>query len=251
MRKPYGLSQGFDRSESAKDCFYVIHAPSNIRNSDIMQAFIYPKCAIPLAIPSWHNEKMDSPAFDLARVHSAMKEGGISQARLAQVIGLTSQSAMSNILKNKRRVTADEAARIYAFLGIASPRTPPEIRTVPIIGITNAGAWREAIAMPIGVMPIPSRAAGPRSFAIEVSGDSMDKLIEDGGFIVVDPDRKELVPGACYLLQNSEHEATVKMYQRSPSRFEPCSTNTMHQSFMAADEDFAVLGRVVWKGAPL
>lgn len=206
---------------------------------------------MPLQIPSWHNEKMDSPAFDLDLVRSKMKEGRITQAKVADAVGLTSQSAMSNILNGSRKVTADEAVKIYAYLGIATARAIPSVMTVPIIGITNAGAWREAIAMPLGVMPIPNRVAGPRAFAVEVSGDSMDKLIEDGGYIVVDPDRKELHPGLCYLLQNGDHEATVKMYQRDPARFEPCSSNPTHVAFMASDEDFAVLGRVVWKGAPM
>lgn len=250
-RKFDRFGKGLDLSEGREDCFNVIHAETFIRKTDMPQASIYPKCVMPLEIPSWHNEKMDSPAFNLDLVREKMKEQGVTQARIAAVIGLTSQSAMSNILKGTRKVTADEAAKIYTYLGIAFAVAVPTVMTVPIIGITNAGAWREAIAMPIGVMPIPNRVAGPRSFAVEVAGDSMDKLIEDGGFIVVDPDRKELTPGACYLLQNGEHEATVKMYQRDPARFEPCSSNPSHIAFLAADEDFAVLGRVVWKGAPM
>lgn len=190
-------------------------------------------------------------AFDVERVKAAMAENSVTQTQLAKAIGLTSQSAMSNILKGKREVKVDEAARIYAYLGIANASAPPEIVSVPIIGITNAGAWREAIAMPLGHMPLPLKVAGKRSFALEVSGDSMNLLIEDGGYVVIDPDRKELAPGACYLLQNGEHEATVKLYQRDPARFEPCSTNPLHTSFLVADTDFVVLGRVVWKGAPL
>jgi phage repressor protein C with HTH and peptisase S24 domain len=53
------------------------------------------------------------------------------------------------------------------------------------------------------------------------------------------------------LIQNGEHEATVKMYQRSPARFEPCSTNEDHKSFLVAETDFTVIGKVVWKGAPV
>jgi SOS-response transcriptional repressor LexA len=79
----------------------------------------------------------------------------------------------------------------------------------------------------------------------------MDKLIEDGGWIVVDPDQKDLQHGKSYLIQNAEHEVTVKLYQRSPARFEPMSTNDEHKSFLVSDAEFFVLGRVVWKGAPL
>ncbi len=230
---------------------HMVHSPTNIRFSDIAQMFCYPNCDMPPPIPTWHNSDMTESVFDIDRVRAAMAEQGVTQTRLAQVLGLTSQSAVSNILKGTRAVKADEAARIYALLGIASPLAPPEIVSVPIIGITNAGAWREAITMPIGHMPLPLRVAGKRSFALEVSGDSMDLLIEDGGYVVVDPDRKELTPGSCYLLQNGDHEATVKLYRRDPARFEPCSSNPTHSGFLVADTDFVVLGRIVWKGAPL
>ncbi|CAB4140208.1 LexA SOS-response transcriptional repressors (RecA-mediated autopeptidases) [uncultured Caudovirales phage] len=188
--------------------------------------------------------------FDPALVRDRMKFYGISQAKMARDIGLPSQSAFSNILNGTRKVTVQEAAAIYRILGITfAPE--PNVTAIPIIGLANAGSWREAIQMPIGYTAVPNRAAGPKSFALEVSGDSMDLIIEDGGYVVVDPDRKELLPGKCYLIMNGEHEATVKMYQRDPSRFEPCSSNPQHQPFMASDKDFVIVGRVVWKGSPL
>ncbi len=191
---------------------------------------------------------MAEKAFDPELVRLKMAEQKVSQTALAGLVGLTSQSAMSNILKGKRQVKAEEARVIYDFLGI---RTEPEILFVPIIGITSAGNWREAIQMPLGQMPMPPRMAGARSFALQVEGDSMNLLIEDGGWIVIDPDRKELMPGSCYLIANADHEATVKMYQRSPARFEPCSTNGSHNGFLMSDADFTVIGKVVWKGAPV
>lgn len=205
---------------------------------------------MPDPIPSWHSIGMTDLPFDPELVRTTMAKVGYTQTDMARLVGLPSQSAFSNIIKGKRRVTAQEARKIYQILQI--PTTPaPNILSVPIIGITNAGMWREAIRMPLGQMPIPQGVAGPRSFALEVSGDSMDLLIEDGGFVVIDPDRKELVVGKCYLIANGDHEATVKMYQRDPARFVPCSRNEMHGSFMVADSDFAVLGRIVWKGAPV
>lgn len=179
-----------------------------------------------------------------------MKQHGVTQAALASAIGLTSQSAVSNILKGMRQVKVDEARQIYAFLQIKRP-DEKQIVSVPIIGITSAGNWREAIKMSVGTMPVVQGVCGPRSFALEVSGNSMNLLIEDGGVVIIDPDRKELQPGKCYLIQNGDHEATVKMYERSPARFVPCSSEPGHREFMVADADFAVIGRVVWKGAPV
>lgn len=191
---------------------------------------------------------MQDKAFDPDLVREKMKERGITQAEMARVLELTSQSAFSNILKGKRRVTAEEAAKAYSFLGV---RQEPAYRIAPVIGITSAGRWREAVQMPVGHMPIPSNLASASAFGLEVRGDSMDLLIEDGGWILIDPAKKELSPGSCYLISNDDHEATVKMYERMPARFEPCSRNEEHKSFLVAETDFTVIGKVVWKGAPV
>lgn len=191
---------------------------------------------------------MQEKAFDVDLVLETMREQKVTQTTMARIMSLPSQSAFNNILKGKRRITADEAATAYRFLGI---KVQPNFSVAPVIGITSAGRWREAIEIPLGHMPYPTSLASDAAFGLEVSGDSMDKLIEDGGWVLIDPAKKELHPGSCYLISNSEHEATVKMYQRSPSRFEPCSTNEEHKSFMVADTDFTVIGKVVWKGAPV
>lgn len=95
---------------------------------------------------------MSEQAFDAELVRARMKERNVNQTGMARMLGLPSQSAFSNILKGKRRVTVQEAKRIYDFLGIA---LAPTVRVVPIIGITNAGNWREAINMPLGQIADP------------------------------------------------------------------------------------------------
>jgi len=190
---------------------------------------------------------MNEPAFDPDRVIAAMKDATprkVTQATMAKIMGLPSQSAFSNILKGKRRITAEEARRAYEFLGL---QQEPTIAWLPIIGIASAGAWREAIEMPMGRLPMPVGSVGEDAFAIEICGDSMNLLIPDGGHIIVDPRDKELRSGKAYLIQNREGEATVKLYRRDPARFEPASSNKDHKGWLASERDFAVLGRVVMK----
>lgn len=105
--------------------------------------------------------------------------------------------------------------------------------------------------MPLGSVPVPLDKASEDAFALEISGDSMDLLIEDGGYAIVDPRQKELRDGKCYLIQNTEGEAMVKCYRRSPARFEPVSSNPEHKGWPVAEMDFIVLGRVVWAAQPL
>jgi len=197
-----------------------------------------------------HSPVMAEFVFDREAVRRKLKDTGVSQQALAEGAGLTHRSAVAKILAGERQVKVDEAARIYNFLRLV-PIEQERTRVVPIIGFASAGRWREAVEMPIGRMTLPHHVAGARAFAVEVQGDSMNKLIEDGGWIVVDPDDKVLAPGKTYLLQNAEFEVTVKQYQKTPARFEPVSSNSEHECFLASDHDFVVLGRVVWKGSPL
>ena len=214
-------------------------------------------------------------AFDAVFVRQTMKAQQISQAHLARALGFASQSAVSALLAGKRRVAVEEAAAIYRLLGLDRPDqagdTPspdpatasarvregavagevPDYGVVPVIGIAGAGRWREAVEVPLGHMPVPGRLSGRGMFGIAVRGDSMDLLIEDGGLILVDAGQKELAPGGVYLIANSRGEATVKRYRRDPARFEPCSSNPTHRPFLISEDDFSVLGKVVWKSAPV
>lgn len=187
---------------------------------------------------------MDGPAFDAELVLETMRERKVTQTDMAKVMQLPSQSAFSNIVKGKRRVTAEEAKRAYDFLGI---QRAPTIQWVPIIGIASAGNWREAIQLPLGSLPVRPGSVSSDAFAVEVSGDSMDKLIPEGGHIIVDPRQKELRDGKVYLIQNPDGEATVKAYYRAPARFEPVSNNSDHKGWFVSECDFIVLGRVVLK----
>lgn len=189
----------------------------------------------------------DSPFVD--RMREAMTAAGYTQVQLATLLGIN-QSAVSNIFKGKRHLKLNEAEIIGKFLGLASSQPEIKIQFVPIIGMSSAGNWREAIHLPSGQMPIPPNIASKDAFAVEVRGDSMDLLIPDGGYVVVDPAKTELFNGKSYLLQNDEGETTVKAYRSDPARFEPMSTNPEHTPIVIGEQRFKVLGRVVWRGAP-
>lgn len=235
--------------ESLEYIVHRLHADGISENRINTQAPNYPILEGANHALSVDYARMES-AFDVDLVKAAMAERKATQSDLAKVAKLPSQSAMSNILKGKRKVTADEAAIIYRFLGIAGPKPIATAQNVPIIGFGSASSWREAVHMPIGSMTIPPRKAGPKAFAIEIQGDSLDMKVADGGYVVVDPEQKELRPGKLYLIQNREHETTVKCYERDPARFVPMSSNPIHQP-IPADEVDVIIGRVCWRGDPL
>ena len=188
----------------------------------------------------------DSP-FDRDLVRAKMKELGVTQALLAKRLGLP-QSAVSNILGGIRQVKVHEAATIYRTLGL---ERQPEVQLVPIIGMSNAGNWREAIHSPGGAVPLPTGGASPRAFAVEVKGDSMDLLVQEGEYVVVDPDQTQLYNDKVYLIENAEHETQIKLYRSNPARFEPRSRNDTHQPIFIGEAHVRVIGRVVWRGGAL
>ena len=189
----------------------------------------------------------DPSPFDRDLVRATMKELKVTQKNLADRLGLN-QSAVSNILNGTRQVKVHEASLIYKTLGMDRQ---PDIQLVPVIGLTNAGNWREAIQSPGGMVPMPSGRASSRAFAVEVKGDSMDQLVQEGEFVVCDPDQTQLYNDKVYLIENAEHETQIKLYRANPARFEPMSSNDTHRTLFIGEDQIRVIGRVVWRGGPL
>lgn len=125
------------------------------------------------------------------------------------------------------------------------------IAFIPKIGKISAGNWQEAVNLTDEYIPIPEGVSGKRIFALEAMGDSMNKLIPDGGYVVIDPDRRELVHDKVYAVMNGDNETTVKRYCDAPPRLVPCSTNPAHKDIMFGEEPVIVIGRVIYVGARL
>ena len=100
-------------------------------------------------------------------------------------------------------------------------------------------------------MPIPSSAAGPNAFALQPLGDSMNLVVREDGYAIVDPDQRELVGGKVYALRNEHGETTFKRYVESPPRLEPCSTNPAHVPILLGAEPLVVIGRIVLAVQPV
>lgn len=119
-------------------------------------------------------------------------------------------------------------------------------RRVPLIGQIAAGAWQEAIQDPMGWEW--AVAGGPRTFALIPQGDSMNKLIPEGAYVLVDPDDLGLIDCKVYAVRNDAGEATIKRYRADDPRLEPVSDNDAHKPIMFGREAFTIIGRVVGFG---
>ncbi len=67
--------------------------------------------------------------------------------------------------------------------------------------------------------------------ALQVEGDSMDRISPPESIIFVNRKDTNLVPNACYVIQDEDGGATYKRYRPNPDRWEPVSMNPDHEPF--------------------
>jgi repressor LexA len=187
--------------------------------------------------------------MDVATIRALLRQRGIRQAQLAAHLGID-QPKISKILRGERQIKAAEMDRIRALLGAPSPAGETALRAIPIIGQVAAGNWKEAIEHPIASLPAPDPSIPARAFALRVSGDSMDRFVDDGATVIVDPDDRALFPGRFYVVLNDEGETTFKQFQADPARLVPCSSNPSHHAIeIDGSGRFELVGRVIWRAS--
>lgn len=186
---------------------------------------------------------MSTADLSTSELFEALKAQGVTQKEIALSLGIA-QSAVSNIITGRRQLKYEEAMRLRKLLKGMTRQTAFEI---PIIGMSGAGRWVEAVEQSDSSITLPAHIGGEdtkASFAVEVLGDSMDILMPEGTFAVIDTSQTELFSGRTYLLMNPDGEATIKRYRSDPARFEPVSNNPDYQPFTVGTTDFRVIGRV-------
>lgn len=117
---------------------------------------------------------------------------------------------------------------------------------VPLISWVSAGKLEDVCyAHSLADAPrLPIAGLPPGDWiALDVTGDSMDRLSPPGSRIVVNRRDTDLRPGGCYVVVTEQGEATFKRYKNNPDRFEPVSTNPAHEPLFPHGP-LTVVGRV-------
>ncbi|GHE82047.1 hypothetical protein GCM10019059_44740 [Camelimonas fluminis] len=188
----------------------------------------------------------------------ALKHSGLSQVRLAaeltEKLGRSIDRAAVNKmlltspkLKVKpRKISADEMLAIEEITGYPLPvEHRATVEVVPVISWVSAGRmWaQEAVKAGDIVREIPV-ADLPNGdwIALQIEGDSMDRVAPPGSVILVNTTDTRLVPEKFYVFGYETGEATFKRYRPNPDRLVPYSTNPDHESVYPED-GLKIVGR--------
>ena len=136
------------------------------------------------------------------------------------------------------------------FLDLLSGTERRDGRPIPLIGFAQAGAggYFDDAGFPAGQgwdeVEFPTGTDG--TFALEVSGDSMEPLYRDGDVLLVS--RSEQVRrGDRVVVRTLEGEVMAKvLHRRTPNTVELRSINPAHKDRVFSPDDIDWIGRIVW-----
>lgn len=186
-------------------------------------------------------------------VKEAMGHAGITGAELSRRLSIAlkrsvDRAAVSKMTKGQRAVSADELLAIAEITGHKPPvEQGASALAVPIVSWVTAGT----MVSQSGVAEYDDHkklyfAGLPDGdwIALEVEGDSMDRISPPGSIILVNRRERQLVANACYVIANEMGETTYKRFRPSPRRMEPVSTNPVHEPIYIDQGEPEIIGRV-------
>jgi len=183
----------------------------------------------------------------------AMDDAEIGPTDLAKR-AKTSKQNVDRWAKGERELTAYWAEKLAPHLKVQPerlvfPQSGNLAVQVPLLSWVSAGklADVESIENIDAKRHVPIGSLPPGEWiALEVRGDSMDRIAPDGSIILVNRKDDRLKDDAFYVFGTESGEATFKRYRGGPNgsiRLQPYSTNPDHETLHPSGE-LRVLGRV-------
>ena len=140
---------------------------------------------------------------------------------------------------------------INEFLGLVAAKAQPGRVTIPLIGMAQAGSggYFTDGGYPVGSgweeVNFPN-LADDHSYALEISGDSMQPVYRDGDTIIVSPGAA-LRRGDRVVVKTIEGEVLAKELKRRTARtVELKSLNPEHEDRVLENEQVSWIARIVW-----
>lgn len=187
------------------------------------------------------------------RIADVRKAKGWSQKRLAEEIGKAQTTLSAWERGRKEEPTRAEVDRIARALGVSVAELEgsdarltsvevPLISWVSASQLADIGQITEAdIIARLTVTGLPPGDYG----ALEVVGDSMDRISPEGSKIIFRRDCGPPVSGNFYVFSLGTETTYKRFYDEPVMRLEPFSTNATHRPIFLRDKGWTVVGQVV------
>lgn len=191
---------------------------------------------------------------------------GWTQKDLAKKIGTTQQQIAryesgDNDVKSSVLVKMSNAmgVTISYLLGMENAALPNNSTIdVPLYGKIAAGEPIEMVEVEDSQpVPIKVHEKFPDAFLLRVEGDSMNRILPNGSYALIDPAQKEPISGKPYAVCVNGYDATIKRVRRLNNGFElvPDSTDPTYVPKVfnynePGTDPVTVIGRVVYYVLP-
>ena len=184
------------------------------------------------------------------------KKLGLTQEELGNYVGVQ-KSAIAKYengrIENLKRSTIEKLSELFGILpsellGISATNNVMS-NTTNVIGVIPAGTPLEAIEDIIGEIEYPSRFANKQVFALQIKGDSMNKVLPDGCIGLFEK-TSTLENGEIGAIMVNGDDATVKKFYRLTDSYvlEPVSFNPEQHPLIIKDgtDPVSVIGKLIW-----
>lgn len=148
---------------------------------------------------------------------------------------------------------------ISYLLGLENASIPNNSTVdVPSYGSIAAGTPIEMVEVKDS-QPVPVRVHSrfPNAFLLKVEGESMNRILPNGSYALVDPNQKEPINGKPYAVCVNGYDATIKRVRRLNNGFElipdsndPTYVPTVYNYNEPGTEPVTIIGRVVYYVLP-
>ena len=137
------------------------------------------------------------------------------------------------------------------FLGLVRKGAGEPARTIPLIGLAQAGdgGYFDDGGLPVGAswdeVAFP-HVVGSHAYALEISGDSMLPVYRDGDIIIVDPEAP-VRRGDRVVVKTLDGEVLAKELRRQTAKtIDLKSLNAEHQDRLLQMDQVAWVARILW-----
>ena len=193
-------------------------------------------------------------------------DAGMTQAELAKLIGVTRASVTQweTGWSQPRMGALEKLAKTFGvsiseLIGEGAAKPSSSMVDVPLFGRIAAGMPIEMDAVD-DTQPVPVKVheRHPDAFLLRVEGESMNRVLPNGCFALVDPCDEVGRDGGAYAVCVNGYDATIKRVRRlangfelAPDSIDPTFKPKVYDYGVDGTDKVTVIGRVVYYVLPV